>query len=302
MDTRHLIFDRRLVRQRKARASAGLEGFDFLRRRVAEDLAERLAAVRREFPRAVEIGAEGPELREALATVGTVGPLVGLAVDPALALRFGGPALVADEEALPLGPATLDLAVSALVLQQVNDLPGTLVQIRRALRPDGLMLAALLGGDTLCELRAAFALAEAEITGGASPRVAPFADVRALGGLLQRAGFALPVADAEKVIVTYDDPLGLFQDLRGMGLANALVERSRRPMTRGLLGRVRDSYRERFAGADGRVSATFEIVTLTAWAPDPSQQQPLKPGSAQMRLADVLKPPTDRRGRDADGQ
>jgi SAM-dependent methyltransferase len=198
-------------------------------------------------------------------------------------------AVAADEEALPFRDGSLDLIVSALALQFVNDLPGALVQIRRALKPDGLFLAAMIGGDSLAELREAFAQAESETEGGVSPRVAPFADLRDLGGLLQRAGFALPVTDVDRVIVRYPTPLQLMHDLRRMGAANALVERHRVPLRRATLRRTLEIYGERFADPDGRVRATFEIVWLSGWAPHESQQQPLKPGSAKTRLADALR-------------
>jgi SAM-dependent methyltransferase len=195
---------------------------------------------------------------------------------------------VADEELLPFRDGSLDLVVSALALQLVNDLPGTLIQIRRALKPDGLMIAALMGGRTLEELREAFVVAETETLGGASPRVAPFADVRDLGALLQRAGFALPVADSETLEVGYASPLHLMRDLRAMGWANVLVERRRAPLGKATLARAIAVYQERHGRPDGRVKATFEIVTLTGWAPHESQQKPLRPGSAAHRLADAL--------------
>ena len=199
------------------------------------------------------------------------------------------PRVVADEEALPFADGSLDLIVSALALQFVNDLPGTLIQVRRALKPDGLLLAALLGGDTLTELREAFAAAESEVEGGLSPRVAPFADVRELGGLLQRAGFALPVVDSDRLTVRYDSVVALMHDLRRMGATNVLSERRRTPLRRATLRRLAEIYAERFADADGRLRATFEIVWLSGWAPHESQQKPLKPGSAAhgwpMRLA-----------------
>jgi len=197
-------------------------------------------------------------------------------------------AVVADAEALPFRDASLDLVVSFLALQFVNDLPGTLIQIRRALKPDGLLLAALAGGDTLIELRQAFAAAEAEIEDGVSPRVAPFSDVRDMGALLQRAGFALPVTDVDRIIVRYRSPLALMHDLRRMGATNPLVERSRRPLKRAILLRMMEIYAERFSDPDGRVRATFEIVWLSGWAPHVSQQKPLAPGSARQRLADAL--------------
>ena len=198
-------------------------------------------------------------------------------------------AVVADEEALPFRDASLDLVVSALALQFVNDLPGTLIQIRRALKPDGLFLAAMIGGDSLAELREAFAAAEAEVEGGVSPRVAPFADLRDLGALLQRAGFALPVTDVDRLTVRYASPLALMHDLRRMGAGNALTERRRTPLRRATLRRMLEIYAERFADPDGRIRATFEIVWLSGWAPHESQQQPLEPGSAKTRLADALR-------------
>jgi SAM-dependent methyltransferase len=196
--------------------------------------------------------------------------------------------VLADEEFLPFRDSAFDLVVSGLSLHFVNDLPGALVQIRRALKPDGLFVAAMLGGQTLSELRHAFFLAEDEVQGGASPRVAPFADIRDLGGLLQRAGFALSVTDADVFTVAYPSPLRLMQELKAMGASNILVARRRRFTTRRTLTRAAEIYVERFARPDGRVPATFEIVTLTGWAPHESQQQPLRPGSARMRLADAL--------------
>jgi len=207
---------------------------------------------------------------------------------PATGTKRVSPLVTADEEVLPFRDASLDLVVSALALQFVNDLPGVLVQIRRALKPDGLFLAALIGGDTLTELRQSFAAAESEIEGGVSPRVAPFADLRDLGALLQRAGFALPVTDTDRVIVRYDSAFGLMRDLRRMGATNALLDRRRTPLKRATLMRMAEIYAQRFADSDGRLRATFEIVWLSGWAPHPDQQQPLKPGSAQARLADAL--------------
>jgi SAM-dependent methyltransferase len=196
--------------------------------------------------------------------------------------------IVADEEALPFRDASLDLVVSALALQFVNDLPGALVQVRRALRPDGLFLAAVLGGETLTELRQSFAAAEAEVEGGVSPRVAPFADLRDMGALLQRAGFALPVTDVERLTVRYSSPFILMGELRRMGATNVLVQRRRVPLRRATLKRMAEIYAERFSDPDGKVRATFEIIWLSGWAPHESQQKPLRPGSAQARLADAL--------------
>lgn len=283
-DAPHLVFDRPLVRRRLARA-ARLGPEPFLLDRVAEDMADRLAAVKRRFGTALDLGTPTAALARAIAGAGGVDLLLRAAP---LADDAAAADLVADEEALPFAPAALDLVVSALSLQSVNDLPGVLAQVRRALRPDGLFLAALLGGGSLTELRQSFTIAESETTGGISPRVAPFADVRDLGALLQRTGFALPVTDVDRVVVRYSNPFALFADLRRMGAANALAERQRVPLRRATLLRAAEIYAERFADPDGRLRATFEIVYLSGWAPHESQQKPLRPGSAQMRLADAL--------------
>jgi SAM-dependent methyltransferase len=269
------IFDRKLLRQRQNRARA-LGPETFLIDRVAAELGERLSAVLRPFERAVDLGTPADAVRRVLAASGKVAAIVG------------ADRVAADEEALPFADGALDLVVSALSLQFVNDLPGTLIQIRRALKADGLFLAALIGGDSLVELREAFAAAESEIEGGVSPRVAPFADVRALGALLQRAGFALPVVDSDRLTVRYGSVFGLMRDLRRMGATNILSERRRTPLRRATLQRMAAIYTERFADADGRLRATFEIVWLLGWAPHESQQKPLKPGSATQRLADAL--------------
>jgi SAM-dependent methyltransferase len=279
-----LIVDRALLRARQRRARAG-EPATFLLDRVAQELAERLAVVTRTFALAVDLGTPTDALRHALMIGGKVETIV--AAD-ALASPANALSVAADEEALPFADGALDLLVSGLTLQFVNDLPGTLVQVRRALRPDGLFLAAMLGGDTLTELRQAFAAAEAETAGGVSPRVLPFADTRALGALLQRAGFALPVTDVDRLTVRYASPLDLMHDLRRMGATNVLIDRHRAPLTRATLARMLEIYAERFADADGRIRATFEVVFLSGWAPHASQQQPLKPGSARTRLADAL--------------
>jgi SAM-dependent methyltransferase len=277
-----VIFDRALIRHRRRRAAV-LGGATFLIDRVAADLADRLAAVLRRFELALDLGSPGEAVRDALLRSGSVGSVVA-----ADTLPHGSPFVVADEEALPFGAGTLDLVVSALTLQVANDLPGVFVQIRRALKSDGLFLAALLGGETLTELRQAFAAAESEVEGGVSPRVAPFADLRELGALLQRAGFALPVTDVDRVTVRYASVFGLMQDLRRMGATNALIARRRTPLRRATLMRMAEIYAQRFADDDGRIRATFEIVWLSGWAPHPNQQQPLKPGSAKARLADAL--------------
>ena len=278
-----VTFDRRLLRVRRARAAR--DPAAFLLDRAADDLAVRLSAVLRTFDLAVDLGTPSDAVRRALQ--GRVARIV--AVDSIAAnLTTARLPVVADEEALPFRDGSLDLVVSALALQFVNDLPGTLIQIRRALKPDGLLLAAMIGGESLFELRRAFAAAEAEIEGGVSPRVAPFADLRDLGALLQRAGFALPVTDVDRVTVRYATPLALLHDLRRMGASNALAERRRTPLRRATLRRMMERYTEHFADADGRVRATFEIVWLSGWSPHESQQQPLQPGSAKRRLADAL--------------
>ena len=279
------IFDRALLRQRRRRATV-LGPATFLLDRVADDLADRLAAVLRRFELAVDLGTPGDAVRAALAGRGSVGKII--AADTLADFSRAAPFVVADEEALPFGTEKLDLVVSALALHFVNDLPGTLLQIRRALKPDGLFLAALLGGDTLTELRQSFAAAESEVEGGASPRVAPFADLRDLGALLQRAGFALPVTDVDRLTVRYENVFALMHDLRRMGATNNLLARRRTPLRRATLHRMAEIYGQRFADADGRIRATFDIVWLSGWAPHPGQQQPLRPGSAKARLADAL--------------
>jgi SAM-dependent methyltransferase len=282
-----MIFDRVLLRCRRRRAAAS-EPVTFLLDRVAEDMAERLGAVLRRFDLVLDLGTPGAAVREALARLDSIGTIISVDSVPHRDAAQGEKFVVADEEALPFADGALDLVVSALALQFVNDLPGALVQIRRALKPDGLFLAALVGGETLTELRQSFAAAESEIEGGASPRVAPFADLRELGGLLQRAGFALPVADVDRLTVRYDSAFALMHDLRRMGATNALLARRRTPLRRATLARVAEIYADRFAADDGRVRATFEIVWLSGWAPHSDQQQPLKPGSARTRLADAL--------------
>jgi SAM-dependent methyltransferase len=282
-----VIIDRALLRARRRRALA-LGPSGFLVDRIAEELADRLASVLRTFPCGLDLGTPTAAVRRVLAGSGKVGAII--AADALVEAEPGraGLAIAADEEALPLRDGALDLVVSGLALHFVNDLPGALVQIRRALKPDGLFVAALLGGDTLSELRAAFAAAEAEMEDGISPRVLPFADLRDLGSLLQRAGFALPVTDVDRLTVRYASPLALMQDLRRMGATNPLIDRSRRPLRRATLARMLEIYAARFADPDGRIRATFEIVFLSGWAPHESQQQPLAPGSARTRLADAL--------------
>ncbi len=281
------IFDRALVRARQRRALRQ-GGENFLLDRAANDLVERLAPVKRAFARVLDLGASRPAVAAALRAHLPDATIVRAASAPGGVGQGPWLGVVADEEAQPFAADAFDLAVSILTLHAVNDLPGALVQVRRALKPDGLFLGCLLGGRTLHELRQALAAAEAEMTGGASPRVAPFSDLRDLGGLLQRVGFALPVTDSEPVVVRYRTVARLFADLRAMGATNALVLRGRRPTTRAFLARTAQIYAERFADPDGRLRATFDHVWLSGWAPHESQQKPLKPGSARMSLEAAL--------------
>lgn len=273
---------------RRDRHAAEADAHDFLLRHVAEDLAQRLALVRRHFPLAVNLGAHHGVISRRLRALGSIDVLIDVERSGKLLAQCDGPRILGDEEWLPFQAGSIDLVVSGLALHYVNDLPGTLIQIRRALKPDGLMLAALLGGRTLHELREALTQAEAELEGGASPRIAPFADVRDLGGLLQRADFALPVADADTLTVTYETPFALMQELRRMGAGNVLTERRRTPLRRATLLRAAEIYAQRYGARNGRIEATFEVITLTGWAPHDSQQKALAPGSAQTRLADAL--------------
>ncbi|MEE7506302.1 methyltransferase domain-containing protein [Methylobacterium mesophilicum] len=283
MDSPATLFDTPLARRRLARAGRlGYPGF--LLDRLAEDLDDRLGAVLRSFVSVLDLATPRPVVTRLLAARYPAARHLRLAALP----EPGGELIVGDPEALPLAAASLDLAVSLLALHAVNDLPGTLIQLRRALRPDGLFVGCLLGGATLTELRQSFAQAESEVEGGVSPRVAPFAAVREAGGLLQRAGFALPVADTDTLTVRYADPFGLMRDLRAMGMTNALTERRRTPLRRATLLRTAEIYAERFADPDGRVRATFEVLWLSGWVPHETQQKPLRPGTAKTRLADAL--------------
>jgi SAM-dependent methyltransferase len=288
-------FEPRLVRQRKRRSAKTFRDAAFLHHRVAADLADRLEAIPRLFPRALALGGDGlfseevrarPDLSARIGEIVEADIASGVEIDP---------------EHLPFAEQSFDLIVSPLALHTVNDLPGALIQIRHALKPDGLMLAALFGGETLNELRLSLIEAESELTGGAGPRVAPFADLQDVARLLQRAGFALPAADRDVVIVRYAEPMRLLADLRAMGETAALRERSQRTLSRRTLARAFDIYRARFSDPDGRVRATFEILTATGWSPHESQPKPLKPGSAKARLADALKTQEKSAGEKAGG-
>lgn len=272
-------FEPRIVRQRKRRARTGFRKASFLHERVAADLADRLEAVPRPFERVLALGGGGLFSEE-------------ISARPELAARIGTiietDLDVTDPEHLPFAYGSFDLIISPLALHWINDLPGALIQLRLALKPDGLLLASLFGGETLTELRLVLIEAESEITDGAGPRVSPFADLQDIAGLLQRAGYALPAADRDVVTVRYSEPMRLLADLRAMGETSALRERSPRGLSRRILSRAFEIYRQRYTDADGRIGATFEILTATGWSPHESQQKPLKPGSAKTRLADAL--------------
>ncbi|MCB1384272.1 MAG: SAM-dependent methyltransferase [Notoacmeibacter sp.] len=283
------IFDTGLALRRKLRAAAApVAGADFLAAQTASDLAERLSTVGRDFPRALLVHCRTDHARRALQASGKAGEITTLEADPALPGHAAG-GMIASGEDLALEPGIHDLAVSLLSLHETNDTPGQLIQMRRTLKPDGLFVGAFPGSGTLAELRESLLAAETELTGGASPRVYPFADVRAAGALLQRAGFALPVADSETYTVRYDSMFALLRDLRAMGATSALAARSRTPATRALFARAADIYAERFTDPDGRIRATFSIVWMSGWAPHESQQKPMKPGSARHSLSEALK-------------
>ena len=297
MDPQH-PFDRSLLRQRRNRAARTFSDHDFLINEVTERLLDRLDDIKRPFPDVLNLGSH----------TGLAGELLTARADTKFVMqcdlsdnmashardRNALPTVIADEETLPFADEGFDLIFSSLSLHNTNDLPGALIQARRCLRPDGVFLAALFGGQTLSELKEVLMLAESETAGGVSPRISPFADVKDLGNLLQRAGFALPVADSEIITVRYENPMKLFADLRGMAESSVLNARSRKPLRRDTLLRAMELYMQRHGGDDGRVPATFEIVNLTAWCPDASQPKPAKPGSATTSLADALKGPSEK--------
>lgn len=284
------VFDRAALRLHRDRAAPGFDGGgDFLLRAVGARLAERLGDVKRRFARVLDLGCHTGQLEPLLRARGPLDLHVEADLSHAMVRRASGPhRLVADEERLPLRPASLDLVVSALSLHWANDLPGALIQIRHALAPDGLLLAALLGGETLFELREAFLHAEARREGGVRPHVSPFADLRDAGALLQRAGFALPVVDGERIAVTYESPCALMRDLRAMGEGNAARGRGLRFARRETFRAMAARYREAFGLPDGRVPATFHVLYLTGWCPHESQQKPARRGSARASLAAAL--------------
>ena len=282
------IFDRTTLRRRRDRAAAGLERYDFLFKEAAGRLFDRVLDVKRSFPLALELGCHTGQFAKAAGRSERIGTLIQADLSARMVGRAKSPRLVADEERLPVAPASLDLLVSNLSLHWLNDLPGALIQIRRALKPDGLFIATILGGETLSELRHSLLAAESELLGGASPRVAPMIDLRDAAGLLQRAGFALPVADFDRITLAYETPFALMRELRGLGESNALSERQRQPASRRLFERAAQIYQQRHGRDDGRVPATFDILYLSGWAPDASQQKPMAPGSGVHSLADAV--------------
>ena len=285
------VFDRHLVRQHRTRAARQYDDADFLFMEGAERLFDRLMDIKRTFDIGLDLGCHGGEMAKVLAGSDRIRHLFQSDLSPAMVKRAAtiqAGAFCADEEALPIRFGALDVVTSNLSLHWVNDLPGALSQIRMALKPDGLFLGSIFGAETLQELRSVLSDAEINLEGGLSPRISPFADVRDLGALLQRAGFALPVVDSDIITVRYQNPLKLLHDLRAMGETNAVLERRKSPMRRATLMTAMSNYIEKYADDDGRVPATFHILTMTAWAPAANQQKPLQPGSATSRLADAL--------------
>ncbi|MCC7260623.1 MAG: methyltransferase domain-containing protein [Alphaproteobacteria bacterium] len=284
------IFDPVQRRRQRDRASVAFAEHDFLMREVAERLAERLDGLNRNFPMVLDLGCHTGGLRAHIMGKNGIAEVVECDLSSAMVAQAGGGLrLVADEERLPFAEHTFDAVFSVLSLQGVNDLPGVLIQARQILKPDGLFLAALIGGESLTELRQAMLAGEIAEEGGAAPRVAPMVDAQDAARLLQRAGFALPVVESETITATYSDALSLMLDLRGMGEGNALVQRPRRPMKRNTLAAILSCYHEQHENDDGRIPARFDIITLTGWKPDASQQQPAARGSATVSLRAVLE-------------
>ncbi|TWB46866.1 methyltransferase family protein [Nitrospirillum viridazoti] len=287
------VFNRRRVRAHRDRAAAGWDGFNFLKAEVVGRLVERLADIKREFRVALDLGCHGGEVAQALAAVPSIAQVVATDLSPRFAAEAaqrmpGLPTVAADEEFLPFAEGSFDLVVSALSLHWVNDLPGALIQVRRALKPDGLFLGAILGGETLFELRRSLMEAEMDLMGGLSPRISPMAEVRDAGGLLQRAGFALPVVDSDMLTVSYPHAFRLIQDLRGMGETNAALDSRKAVSPSDLFTRAAERYQDLYPDGEGGIEASFQVLYLAGWAPDESQQKPLRRGSAKLRLADAL--------------
>jgi len=290
----NITFEPGLATTRKLRAlRTGPEGAGFLMNRVADDLVDRLLAVDRTFENAVLVHCLTDAASEAVIRSGKAARIERIESHGLLLGEDAG--RIADGETIPLEPESIDLAISLLTLHETNDTPGMIIQMRRALKPDGLFIGAMAGAGTLAELRESLLEAEAELSGGASPRVYPLPDIRDAGALLQRAGLALPVTDVETYTVRYATMFDLMGDLRAMGATSALAGRSRKPTTRELFRRAAEIYAEKFSDPDGRIRATFSILWMSGWAPHASQQVPLKPGSAKSSLAEALKAAEDDR-------
>ena len=291
MTDQMLVFDRQQVRRNRDRAAPGFADHDFLKKEISERVADRMGDIQRQFPRLLDLGCHSGLLRDSLDPRLGVEWIVGMDPSERFAIQASqnGPALAAEEELLPFAPASFDAVVSALSLHWVNDLPGALVQARQCLKPDGLFLGAMLGGETLHELRAVLTEAESDVLGGAGPRVSPFAELQDAAGLMQRAGFALPVVDSDLLTVTYENAFLLMRELRGMGEGNAVAARRKSLTPKSVFLRAAEIYQQRHSTPDGRIAASFQILYLTGWAPHASQQKPLRPGSAAHRLADALE-------------
>ncbi|MEO0466282.1 MAG: methyltransferase domain-containing protein [Pseudomonadota bacterium] len=272
---------------RKNRAASAYGEYDFLKARVSRDLIERLGDTSHSFTHALDLGAHTGQLTKLLEDSDQVGATTAFETSPAMAETAGKSTLSGDPETLPFEENRFDLVTSALALHWINDLPGQLIQINRLLKPDGLFLGALFGAGTLMELRTCLMEAETEITGGAGLRVSPLPGLQDCAGLLQRAGFALPVADVDHITVRYDHPMRLMADLKGMGESAAFASVSS-PLRRDVLMRMAELYLQRFSDPDGRIRASFEVVWLSGWAPAPGQPRPKRPGSARASLAEAL--------------
>lgn len=275
------VFDRKAVRQNRNRHAQAMKDHNFLIDWSMEQITTRLADIKRQFPRALQIGYRTEKIQRSRFGIENL-----YSFDLAENLK---PDIQGDEELLPFDTQCFDLIMSPLCLHTTNDLPGTLAQIKNCLKPDGLFIGTLLGGETLYELREVMNAVELEMTGGLSPHVAPFVDMPQMGSLMQRAQFSLPVIDSEKITVTYENAFRLMDDVRKMAEGNALIERKKSFSSRSFFARVAQAYAARYSEPDGRVKATFEIIFLLGWAPHESQQKPLRPGTATNRLADALK-------------
>ena len=286
-----IVFNRRTIRQHRARAAANLEKYDFLFKETSERLCDRLEDITRTFPLALDLGCRTGQIARTLAGRGGINTLMQCDLAPEMVAKAEAKnsfRLAADEEALPFANEVFDLIISNLTLHWINDLPGMLIQARQALKPDGLFMASILGGETLKELRTSLAEAEISEENGLSPRISPMADIQDLAQLLQRTGFALPVVDTETITVMYADIITLMTDLRNMGESNAVIESRKSLMKRSTMEKAVLIYKKNFIGDNGKFPATFQILTMTGWAPDDSQPKPLKPGSATHSLIDVL--------------